>query len=161
MCIRTFYDWPSQMHENLVISRIKTQSKSTNVSAFVRPGVMDMYFSIIVIKMFNKRILIDHIFHFDRSPIILWRQSAEPLDRAWVGCCPRRHTPSDDYVIPRSDSNDVSRRDFQLSPKASHWKRMLTHASKLRKRLLLSIKWEELSKQDAKYTHRNGENACF
>ena len=33
----------------------------------------------------------------------------EPFDHAWFGCCPRGHIPSDDYGIPKCNSNDITR----------------------------------------------------
>ena len=69
----------------------------------------------------KKRNLIDRIFNFRRCHIIRWWQSTEPYDRAWFGCCLRRHTPSDDYGIPTCDPNDVMRNAVELFLRSIRW----------------------------------------
>ena len=67
--IRAHHEWPSQMHEHLLISRV-----AANQQIWVHlwgPGVMGMYYIMIIIKMLRKCILIDRIFDNRRCQIIL------------------------------------------------------------------------------------------
>ena len=109
--IGTHHDWPSQMHEHLLISRVKTRAiasvfDAANQQIWVHlwgPCVMGLYYIMIIIKILKKRILINRISDNRRCQIILWWQLKAPLSRAWFGCFPGGYTPSDDYMeFPRA-----------------------------------------------------------
>ena len=63
--IRTHHDWPSQMHENLLISRVKTRAIANVMTPLINI-LMGVYYIMIIIKISKKRILIGRIFHYRR-----------------------------------------------------------------------------------------------
>ena len=118
--IRTHHDWPSQMHENLLISRAKTRAIVSVLTPLINKIECicegHAWWVCIICVLNNeyhqnikKHILIDQIFHFRRCQVILWQKVMEPFDSAWFGCCPWGHIPSDDYGIPTCSSNDITR----------------------------------------------------
>ena len=129
--IRTHHDWPSQMDEHVLISRVKTRALASvstplikSLSAFVRAmrdGCVLYDYHQNIEKIL---ILIDRIFHFRRCQVILWQNQMEPFDCAWFGCCPSGRIPSDDYGIPtcnwRAKWRQAQRWTLGL-PKQTEW----------------------------------------
>ena len=71
--IRTHHDWPSQMHSNVLISRVKTRAIASVMTPLINKfecicegHVMGVHYIMIIIKISIKRILIGRIFHFRR-----------------------------------------------------------------------------------------------
>ena len=140
------------MHENLLISRVKTWVIA-NLSAFVR-AVMGVYYIMIIIKISKKRILIDRIFHFRRCQVIRWRNEMEPFDCAWFGCCHSGVIHSDDYGIPTStcSSNKVTRSaEHWAYPSSKSFKTDANSCTKRRECLSFKITWAQISSRDARF----------
>ena len=172
MTIRTNHDWPSQMHENLLFSRVKTRAIASPLTPLINKfeciceghAWLGLYYIMIIIKISKRRILIGRIFHFHRCQILIWRNEMEPFDRAWFGCCHSGRIPSDDslsiqnfnlegaddYEIPMCNSNDVMRSAVGLTQVASRWKQMRTHAPKQRECLPFKITWAQISSRNAR-----------
>ena len=113
--IQTHHDWPSQIRENLLISRVKTQVIASvlmlpinKFECICEGHARWVCIIMIIIKISKKHILIGQIFHFYCCQIILWQNGMEPFDCAWFGCCPSGRIPSDDYGIPMCNSNDAT-----------------------------------------------------
>ena len=144
-CIRTHHDGPSQMHENLLLSRVKSQAMASVLAPLIKTfsciceGHAD-YDGCVLYNDYhqniekNNRILIGRICHFRRCQIILWRNEMEPFDRAWFGCCPSGHIPSDGYGIPTCNSNKAAFLGF--------------------------LKQQDVENR-CEVMHQNGENACM
>ena len=100
-----------------LINRVKTPAISRVLTPLINTFWCVLY--MITIKMLQRFVLIARIFYFRRCQLILWQQSMEPFDRAWFGCCPRGHIPSDDYGVPTRNSNDVTCSAVGLSQAAT------------------------------------------
>ena len=76
LVIRAHHDWPSQMHENLLISTSDSECfDAANQQMSVHlwgPCVMGVYYIMIIIEISKKRVLIDRIYHFRRCQIMRW-----------------------------------------------------------------------------------------